>query len=552
MSIDGIMVSALVYELKNKIVGLNINKIYEHEDEEIIFFIGKYKLLISANSVYPRLHFIESNDNNPNEAPMFCMVLRKYIQNSRIVNIYQHEFDRVIAFDIEKHNDLIGNCICKLIFEIMGRYSNIILLNQDNIIIDAIKHIDSNKSSVRQIIPKIKYELPIGKSNPLRISNNSNINNSCNKFCDEFNGISALIQKEIQFRVNKYHNINAYDVFLNMISNIKNNIYDCQIAFDDKNNKTILSAINLEQYDYKKKYRSATEAVELFYREKSKKDFLRRKTHDLSRTVYQLKKKYESKLINQQKDMQQTENKDTLRLYGELIVANLYHIKPYSEFFVAKNYYDNDNEIEIHLDKNLSASQNANNYFKQYNYQKRKQIALAEQINKNKLELEYIKSVEQNLFLCENIDDIDAIKQELIQEKIIKKHVGIKNKKNKIIDTKKTIPYIVSKDGFYIYFGKNNIQNDYVTFKVASSKDIWLHAKNIPGSHVIIKLNNRDITEETLLEAANVCAKYSANNMTIDKILVDYTERRYVKKINGAKFGMVTYSNYKTVTVSKV
>ena len=541
---DGITINAIKNELKNKIIGFNINKIYQPQPDEIILIINKHKLLICANASAPRIHFTNEIKDNPKNAPMFCMILRKYIQNARIKNITQPDFERIINFEIESVNEFGDVYQYKLIVEIMGKHSNIILTNENEIIIDSIKHVPISKSTVRQILPHLKYKMPPNqnKINPLKITkpqfDNLPQNESLYKF---INGISPIIAKEICFRS---QNKNLYETFLQVQQKIINNEYELEIIIDENDNPIILSAINLNMFATSKKinFSDVSLVIETFFSQKSKQNILHQKSYDIQKIISNNISRCEKKIQLQLQSLDDTANKNKYKLLGELIMANIYKIEPNSDYFIAQNYYDNNKPIKISLDKNLTPNENAQKYFKKYNRLKRTEIAVNEQLKINNNELEYLKSVMQNLNLCENETDIDEIRNELYQQRIIHKQKNKQIKKSSYI-------HFVSSDGFHIFVGKNNLQNDFLTLKFARANDFWLHTKNIPGPHVIIKTENKAITNQTLFEAANLCALHSkANNSS--NVPVDYTQKKFVKKPSGSKPGMVIYENYKTIYVT--
>lgn len=548
---DGIVVSAVVNELKKKILGFNINKIYEPEPDEIILIANKNKLLLCANPSCPRMNLTNYSKINPQNAPMFCMILRKHIQNGRIVNIFQPDFERIVVFEIESSNEFGDIFFYKLIIEIMGKHSNIILTNDSDIILGSIKHVPITKSSVRQILPNFKYVMPPNKNklNPLEISSTQFLDLVENLVDKLFlykllNGISPEMAKEIFFRTQTYKK-NFCNTFLEIQQDLINNNYVNEIVLDENKKPIALSAIDLKMYSgYEKiKYENISEAIENFYCEKSKINFLKQRTSDLHKVITNNISRCLKKCEIQVKTLEQTQNKDSLKLFGELIMANIYKIPNGSVFFIAKNYYDNNNEIKIELDENLTAVENAQKYFKKYNKQKRTQLAITEQINKNNLELNYFEGILQNLYMCENESDIEEIQQELYQQKIIRK-------RNCRYKSQKFSPlHFISSDGFHIYVGKNNIQNDFLTLKFARSDDLWLHTKNIPGSHVVIRCERKEIPKRTLIEAANICVLHS-KAFSSSNVAVDYTHKKFVKKTSGAKPGMVIYENYKTVYVT--
>ncbi len=548
---DGIVIASIVYELKKNILGAHVNKIYQPEKNEILLFVKKKRILLSANANYPGIYFLSEKKykENPVNAPMFCMILRKYILNAKIIDIEQINFDRIINFKLENVDEFGDRFFYDLIIEIMGKHSNTILVdkNEKNIILDAIKHIDFKKSSKREILPGLEYKLICdeNKFDLRKISENEFVDLIKKNDAPEkiFNGFGKLMATEINFR--KKNDLD-YKVIR---KDILENKFMNQVLFDKENNAKYLASVDLKSLaDYKKEsYESVFDAIEKFYSDKIKHDYLKQKKSDLEKIILGNILKYEKKIELQKKDLARAKDKDELKLFAELIMANAYKNFVWQEFIFLENYYDGNKKIRINLDKNLSLVENANLYFKKYNKKKRAENVLIEQINKNKIELEYFKSVEENLNLCESDEDIDNIRDELYEQKIIKKRV--KNKKNKI-EKKKNLPMrFVSNDGFDIYVGKNNLQNDYLSFKFANGNDIWLHVKNMPSAHVIIRLNQKNISEQAIFEAANICVFYSKAK-DLKNVEVDYTQKKFIKKMPGARPGMVIYKNYKTLCIS--
>lgn len=542
---DGIVIASIIYELKKNILGFNINKIYQPEPDEILLIMNKKKLLLSANACYPRICLLNEKKykENPVSAPMFCMVLRKYILNAKVTSIKQINFDRIVKFELENINEFGDKFNYALIIEIMNKHSNIILLdkNKKNIVLDAIKHIDYKKSSKREILPGLEYKLICdeNKFDLRKISDEKFLELVKNNDMLEkiFNGFGKLVSHEIYFR--KKNNLD----YGNIRENILNNEFVNQILFDEKNQPKYLSSLEIKSLpDYEKKnYDSVFDAIEKFYFDKIELDILKQKKSDIDKIIANHISRCEKKIKIHEEDLKQIKNKDMLRLYGELLMANAYKNLGKQDFVLLENYYENNKKIKIELDKNLSLTENANIYFEKYNKAKRKEKALLEQIEKNKIELEYFKSVDINLKLCDSECDIENIRQELFNQRIIKK-----NKR----PTKKNLPlrFAYSKE-IDIYVGKNNLQNDYLTFKFANGNDIWLHVKNMPSAHVIIRANQKEIYDEAIFYAANLCVFYSKAR-DLKNAEVDYTRKKFVKKMPGARPGMVIYKNYKTLCVS--
>lgn len=572
MAFDGITISALKNELENNIIGGRIDKIYQPESDEIILNIrcfGKgYKLLLTANPSNPKFHLCNSNKSNPTNPPLFCMVLRKHLQSGKIIKLEQINFDRIFNIYIESLNEMGDYSVKKLVLEIMGRHSNIILVDENGIILDSAKHISHDKSSVREVLPGKLYSLPPeqNKISPIMLDVNNFYdaikNNSTKKIQNiiyqSYNGISPVVASELCYRAginpanvpdetdNSQIRI-LYSKFYELVNNIKANNYQPVII---RNNNKLLdfSPFPMEQFnncdiDY---YDSISEVIEKYYETKDFSYRINQKTQDLKRVISQNIERCVRKKEIQIKTLKEIENREELRLWGELLTANIYSIKKGMTTIKLQNFYsENYEEIEIPLDSDLTPAENTQKYFKQYNKAKRTFEALQEQIKSNDEELMYLEGVLTSVNNCVTEADIKEIRQEMRNEGYLKK---VKNSSKKSEKKSKPLHYI-SSDGFDIYVGKNNIQNDELTLKTARSKDMWLHTKIIPGSHVIIVTKGEIVPDTTLNEAANLAAYYSKGRNS-SLVPVDYTEKRNVKKPNGAKPGLVIYETNQTAYIT--
>lgn len=573
MAFDGITIAALKNELDNNIIGGRIDKIYQPENDEIILnirsFGNAFKLLLTANPSNPKFHFTNIQKNNPATPPLFCMVLRKHLQSGKIIKIEQVNFDRIINIYIEGLNEMGDYSVKKLILEIMGRHSNIILTDENNIILDSIKHISHDKSSVREVLPGKEYDLPPqqDKINPMDLDANNFynfINNNQSKkiqniIYQSYTGISPVIASELCYRASintadvpsEIDNSNIrilYSKFYEMIEDIKNNNFKPVII---KSSKKLMdfSPFYMEQfkgYDIVE-YDSMSETVEKYYETKDFSYRINQKTQDLRHLISQNIERCVRKKEIQIKTLNDIENREEKRLYGELLTANIYSIQKGMSSITLPNFYsENMENIEIPLDSDLTPSENAQKYFKAYNKAKRTYEALQSQIASNDDELAYLDGVLTSVGNCTNEQDIKEIRNELREGGYLKKVKNSNNKKN--IKKSKPLHYI-SSDGFDIYVGKNNVQNDELTLKFARSRDIWMHTKVIPGSHVIVVTNGEIVPNSTLNEAANLAAYYSKARES-SLVPVDYTEKRNVKKPNGAKPGLVIYETNQTAYVT--
>ncbi|NOH16817.1 Rqc2 family fibronectin-binding protein [Clostridium cochlearium] len=564
MALDGIFLYTTLEELKNTILNSKISKINQPEKDEIIFSLKKdkdsYKLLISASSVYPRIHLTDINKKNPMKPPMFCMVLRKYLSNSKITSIYQLQLDRVVFIDFQGKDELGFEKTYTLIIEIMGRHSNISLVEKNNyIILDSIKHITPEINSIRTLLPGLKFILPpeSNKLNPLNytyenfekfiLENNIKLNNTF--ISKVFMGVSNQLSKEI---------INSLNTELSL-ENLKNIYKEIELFFNKVNNKdfsffTTLEDNNLKDFfpinlpsleeDNKKYFSSPSKTLEYYYSEKDKSDRLNNKSSSLLKLVNNNLERCHKKMELLKDNLEKCKKAYKYRIYGELLTANIYNIKQGDESIDVVNYYSEDSEIiNIKLDPTKTPSANIQNYFKRYSKLKKSKEYSLEQIKITEDEILYLNSVLTNIKNTEDYASIEEIKKELMDAHYLKFKKNVRKK-----ETKSKPMHFISSEGIHIYVGKNNIENDYLTLKFADKRDLWFHTKDIPGSHVILKTLG-DFTEKTLNEAANLAAFYSKGRDS-SKVPVDYTEVKNVHKPNGAKPGMVIYEKNKTIFIT--
>lgn len=573
MAFDGITVSAIKAEIEDKILGGRIDKVYQPEKDEIILGIRSmgqaYKLLLTSNASNPKFHFTQTNPSNPMTPPLFCMVMRKHLQSGKIIKIEQPDFDRILNIYVESLNELGDYSVKKLVLEIMGRHSNIILTDENNTILDCIKHIGHDTSSVREVLPGREYTLPPsqGKINTLELDNNdfNEVLENNPSFeiqsviYKNYTGISPIAASEICYRanVNGSTPVEAltdiqkeivFNKFAELVEDIKANRFYPESITNEKGKTIDFSPIEMTQFNGLeiKKYTSISELIESFY---ANRDFAYRigqKTQDLRKLITQNIERCIRKKDIQMQTLRSIKNRDELRLKGELLTANIYSIKKGMTTVELPNYYSENQELAaIELDSNKTPSENAQKYYKAYNKAKRTFEALKDQIKSNDEELAYLESVLTSVNNCTDEQDVKEIRRELREEGYVKK---VKNQKDK--SKKHSVPlHFISQDGFDIYVGKNNIQNDELTLKFARPRDIWMHTKNIPGSHVIIVANGQTIPDTTLNEGAMLSAFYSkAKNSS--KVPVDYTEKKNVKKPNGSKPGFVIYETNKTAYIT--
>lgn len=573
MALDGIFLKTIKIELEKNIIDSRVEKIYQPSKDEILISLRgngvSKKLLINSGSNNSRIHFTELNIESPQTPPMFCMLLRKYIGSAKVKSIEQLNLDRVIYINFETINEIGDLTNIKLAVEIMGKHSNIILINSKNKIIDSIKRITADISTIRQVLPNSTYNYPPTQDKLNIIETNTNdildkiymppISTLDKKLIKTIEGISPIVAKEISYYVSKENNIYNNNLsndmkdklrfYINTIkSNISNNKFDFNLIIEDNNPKDF-SFIDIQQYNIPiitKKFNSPSKLLEYFYKEKDNIIRTKQKAKDLFKFIMKTLEKISKRIEIQNKKLIECEQKDKFKLYGELIISNIFMINKGDKKVYIDNYYEDPiTKIEINLEPELSPQKNAEKYFNKY-----KKLITAEKIaksiiKKSKTELEYINSVFDSLARSANESDIIEIRQELFEQGYLKQQNKLKNKN---IKPKPPLKFI-SSDGYTILCGRNNKQNDYLTLKQAKKHDIWLHTKDIPGSHVIIITNNDDIPFSTIKEAAIVAAVNSkaANS---SKVLVDYTQIKNVKKPNGAKPGMVIFDNNKTIYIN--
>ena len=566
MALDGIVISNIVCELNKLIIGGRIDKIYQPENDELIISIrnnkNSYKLLLSTLANMPRIHLTDIPKKNPLNPPNFCMLLRKHIIGGKIIKILQPNFERIIEIYIEHLNDLGDLCTKKIIIEIMGRHSNIIFCEDDNRILDSIKHVSLNVSSVREVLPNRTYTYPPSKDkiNPLNemsvpefkkiLNEKTTIIHKAIYF--SFNGISPTISEEICFRANinsstftneltddDYNNLYTH---FNIITNIiKNNEFTPNIIVDENTNYKDFSGIKLTIYNNYEHIMddSISSILDNYYVKSSNNSRINQKSSDIKKIITTNLERCYKKLDLQLKQIEDTKSRDKYRIKGELITANIYAINEGDKELKAYNYYTNE-ETTIALKPNLSPSENANKYYNRYNKLKRTFNALTEQIKDTKKEIDHLESIQNSLNFVDAEEDIQLIRQELMDYGYLRFR---KNKNKKALQKSKPFHY-QSSDGFDIYVGKNNLQNDELTMKTANSNDWWFHTKEIPGSHVIVKTNKKELTDKTFEEAAKLAAFYSKANKST-KVAVDYTLKKHIKKPAGSVPGYVIYhTNY--------
>lgn len=556
MAIDGFVTRAIVHELSKEIINGRIHKIYQPHQTDLVFSIrsfGKnHSLLISANPTYPRIHLTDKNYINPQEPPMFCMLLRKHIEGGIIEDIRQIDLERIIQIDIKVRDELGDLHTKRLIIELMGRHSNIILLNPENgVILDGIVHVTPAISSYRQILPGRQYISPPeqNKINPLKTTKEQftslidfNGGKIDKQLVDLFTGTSPSIAKEILFEAKLPTKENLWNAFHSWMVKAEKNEYQPTIVTNkDKSDFSIFPLKHISEAG--ETFESINKCLDVFYSYKAERDTVRQKAADLSKFLINEKEKNEKKITYLLQDIEDAKEAEKYKLYGELVTANMHQIKRGDKVATVINYYSEDQaEISIVLDPIKNPSENAQAYFKKYNKLKNSLNYIEGQIAKTNEEIEYLDAILTQLESA-NTNDIEDIREELSEQGYLRDRKKQNRKKSKNPE----IEQFVSTEGITIYVGKNNKQNEYLTHKLATPNDTWLHTKDIPGSHVVIKA--KDYGDKTLAEAAMLAAYYSKAKHS-SQVPVDYTLIKHVKKPNGAKPGFVIYENQKTIYVT--
>jgi len=579
-------------EISAQILGGRVDKITQPEPDEVVISIrgrgANHKLLLTAQSTAPRLHFTSQQKQSPMQAPMFCMVLRKHLSGGRIMDIRQPGFERIIEFDIEALDEMGDKSIKTLLIEIMGKHSNIMLvapspprndggeINDGRKVIDAIKHVPPSVSSVRAILPGVQYNRPptSGKSDPLMAGEQSfsqtifsENTKTQQALYQRYTGLSPVLASEICTRagisadslteeLTPGERQNLYNAFSNIFDQVKAGEFAPHIYYDIQGKAVDLTPIPYIMYaNYlqAEAYDSPSEMQEAFYAKRGAQYRTGQRTSDLRKLIATHQERSRKKALMYDKTLAETKTRDELRIKGELLTAYLHQVENGAESVILENFYDDNNPIEIPLSPNLTPTENAQQYFKKYNKMKRTLVALAEQIKQNNEDAAYLDSVAVAMEAVLTEADIAEIRAELAEQGFVKRKYLTKPGKNKKAQKpEKTKPLrFISKDGYEMFVGKNNTQNDQLTLRTAKNHDIWLHTKDIAGSHVLIITNGTEPPQSTILEAANLAAYYSKGRES-SQVPVDYVQRRHVRKPNGAKPGFVIYDRHKTVYVTPV
>lgn len=565
MAFDGITIANIVTELNQTITGGKINKIAQPENDELIITIKnqrkQYRLFLSASASLPLIYLTETNKPSPLTAPNFCMLLRKHIGSGKIIAVEQPGMERIIRFTIEHLNELGDLCTKYLIVEIMGKHSNIIFCDEEDQIIDSIKHVSAHMSSVREVLPGRPYFIPETQSklNPFTLTEElfrekifPRPMNVAKAIYTSITGIGPLMAEEVCYRagidggiptdgLSDAERVHLAHTFLRMVEDIRDGHFEPNIIYKGKE-PVEFSCFPLSQYqDYRSvSYPSIFPVLETYYAEKNIVTKMRQKTVDLRKIVQNALERNMKKYQLQQKQLKDTEKKEKYRVWGELLNTYGYEVEPGAKSMEALNYYTNE-MIKIPLDETMTPQENAKKYFDKYSKLKRTEEALDTLLQETGDEIKHLESIAASLDIASSEEDLVQIKEEMMEYGYVKRKNTGGGKKVRI--TSRPYHYI-SSDGYDIYVGKNNFQNDELSFKFASGNDWWFHAKGQPGSHVIVKSKNEELPDRTFEEAGKLAAYYSKGRQA-PKVEIDYTQKKNLRKPTGGKPGFVVYyTNY--------
>lgn len=572
MAFDGVMMHYVKEEIKSVALDARVSQIHQPNRDELVIALrtknGNKKLLVSSRANSPRICFTEHSIENPATPPMLCMLLRKRLGGAKLVDVRQIELERIMFLDFIATNELGDKVRLTLCVEIMGKYSNIILIDENDNIVDALKRVDFTMSTQRLVLPNIKYELPPKQDKLciLECSGRDIVEKAINTpaemrlskaLLSAMQGVSPIITRELEYMVGVDSNreLTVIDKLklIEKVDKLKEYIVSGEksptMMIKPEGKPFDISFMDIMQYGEmasKKRFLDFSTLLDSFYYERDKAERMKVKGQDLLRLCSNIQDKLCRKIAVQEKELKDSLNRDKLRKKGDLLQANMYKMVRGQSFIDVEDYYDNNKIVRIKLSPTLNPSQNVQKYYKDYRRAKTREEMLTVQIAKAKAELQYISAVQESLGRAESERELTEIRQELVDEGYLKnRNPKGRNKALKLLPPKE----YTSSDGFTIYVGRNNKQNDKLTLKTARNYDMWLHTKDIPGSHVIIVSDNREITDTAILEAASLAA-YNSKAKESDNVPVDYTIVKNVSKPSGAKPGMVIYVNNKTVYVT--
>lgn len=564
MAFDGITIANLVWEFKHTLEGGKIAKIAQPEKDELLITIKNnkenYRLQISASASLPLIYLTANNKTSPLTAPNFCMLLRKHIGSARIISVKQPGLERILEFELEHLDELGDLCRKRLIVEIMGKHSNIIFCNEEDQIIDSIKHVSAHMSSVREVLPGRPYFIPETQSklNPFVLTEEifqekifPRPVNVAKAIYTSITGISPLMAEEVCYRagidggiptdgLEDVERVHLAHTFLRMVDDIRDGHFEPNIIYKGKEPVEFACFLLSQYQDYRAvSYPSIFPVLETYYAEKNIVTKMRQKTVDLRKIVQNALERNVKKYQLQQKQLKDTEKKEKYRVWGELLNTYGYEVEPGAKSMEALNYYTNE-MIQIPLDETMTPQENAKKYFDKYSKLKRTKEALDTLLQETGDEIKHLESIAASLDIASSEEDLVQIKEEMMEYGYVKR----KNTGGKKVKVTSRPYHYISSDGYDIYVGKNNFQNDELSFKFASGNDWWFHAKGQPGSHVIVKSKNEELPDRTFEEAGKLAAYYSKGRQA-PKVEIDYTQKKNLRKPTGGKPGFVVYyTNY--------
>lgn len=571
MAFDGITVAGMTKELKDTLEGGRISKIAQPETDELLLTVktpdGQKRLCISASASLPLIYLTSGNKPSPMTAPNFCMLLRKHISNGRIVSVNQPGLERIIRLEIEHLDELGDLCRKTLVVEIMGKHSNIIFCAEDGTILDSIKHVSAQMSSVREVLPGRPYFIPDTqkKLDPLNVQEEDFALELAahpmpfgKALYSSFTGISPVAAEEVCWLAGLDSGISPKELSPDLLSHlyrqfcyylepVKKGEFSPAIYYDGEKPKEF-SVLPLSHYGNcrREECSSVSDMLYTFYASRDAQTRIRQKSTDLRHVVQTALERNRKKYDLQHRQLSDTRNREKFKVYGELLHTYGYSLEEGAKKLDALNYYTNE-MVTIPLDPQKTAMENAASYFEKYNKQKRTFEALSVHIQETRNEIDYLESVSRSLDMARTEADLAQIKEELIQSGYIRRKAS--KKKEKL--TSRPLHYL-SSDGFHMYVGKNNLQNEELTFHFANGNDWWFHAKGVPGSHVIVRTNGEELPDRAFEEAGRLAAHYSKNG-NAEKVEIDYVEKKHVKKPAGSRPGFVVYyTNYSLMIDSDI
>ena len=574
MALDGIFLSGIAQEIRETLLGTKVDRIYQPSREELVVTFrgrsGSHKLLLSASANSARIHFTQMKLENPAQPPMFCMLLRKHLSSGKLVQVVQQGLDRILTLEFECINELGDRVINRLVVEIMGRHSNVALVGPEGQIVDAIKRVDATMSSVRQMLPGMRYQLPPGqeKLDLREVSPRQAVELLCQRgngelakaLVSQIQGISPIVAREVAIFATRGRDCVPQELTQDQQDRLAFSLgWVADVANGKPGQPTMVLDLDGKPKDFAflpvhqygtaritRSYEGYSLLLDAFYREQGQMERMKQRSHDLLRLLVNATERISRKLDTQRQELAQSVDREHLRVCGDLLNANLYALQKGDPVARVQNFYEESlPEVEIPLDPRLTPAQNAQKYYTEYKKATTAEGMLRKLIQEGEQELEYLDSVFDSVTRTTNERELTAIRQELAQQG----YVRFRGTQNKKPDRMPPHRYVTD-DGFVVLSGRNNLQNDRLTMRESRNYDLWFHTQKIPGSHTILltqgsqEIPNRSLEQAAIIAAANSKARDSA------LVPVDYTYIKNVKKIPGAKPGMVTYEKYQTAVVT--